>query len=452
MWKQKCLLASTFIILASSHTRAQVRPGDEICIMNDLTSCPVDDLITSVLDQSTIIYPGGNTRCAFDDFTHENVKFQTNATYFFQIFPAPTKAKLLLYFQGGGACIDNLTCAFGLQCMYPTFHPNAQPSSSGILNRTYEKNLFKEYNIVHIPYCTGDLHLGNHVERIPDNKLYTLLNRPECQGHNMTLHQVGYTNTKAVLDWAVRNYPNPDEIILSGSSAGSMGAQALSALVADLWHVKEKNIRYSVLGDSYVGVLPSNYNAGKLISYYGSCELDLKVTAKLWDQCDDNELTVAEMMSFMIEDVPAAQWLFLNSMYDQTQRYFYQLVAQGILGYPFPNLISGEDFYSNMTAIIDVYKNLSSEVSTFYVNSSQHVFLTADDYYNNATRSPGGVLLGDFLKEWLVTDSSLDATASTGSLPARNNAIEPEQSTAVSLKSALSLTAAVAVFVSTLFQ
>ena len=317
--------------------------------MSDSNSCNVDDLTISKLDKSVIIYPGGATRCAYDDFARPGVNFTTNATYFFQVFPAldQRKTKLLLYFQSGGACIDDLTCAFGLQCMYETFTPNAQPASTGILDRSDDANLFNDYNIVHLLYCTGDLHLGNHVTTIPDNPLYALLNKPECQGHNMTLHQVGYQNTKAVLDWAVENYPDPEEIIISGSSAGALAAQALSALVADMWQVEENEIRYSVLADSYVGVLPSHYSAGKLISYYGTCELDLRVTPKLWDQCDDdNELTVAEMMSFMIEDVPAAKWLFLNSMYDTIQRYFYEVVLEGIIGYPFINLISGEDFYA----------------------------------------------------------------------------------------------------------
>ncbi|CAI5743478.1 unnamed protein product [Peronospora destructor] len=447
MWK------FTFPVLLMAFAQAQLRKGDETCVMSDSNSCNVDNLTTSKLDSSTIIYPGGQTRCAYDDFFDSNVTFTTNSTYFFQVFPAPdqSKSKLMLYFQGGGACIDDLTCAFGLQCMYETFAPNAQPSSTGILNRSNDENLFNDYNIVHLPYCTGDLHVGNRVTTVPDSPLYALLKKPECQGHNMTLHQVGFRNTQAVLNWAVENYPNPTEIIISGSSAGALAAQALSALVADVWQVEKNEIRYSVLADSYVGVLPSHYSAGKLISYYGTCKLDLKVTPKLWEQCgDDNELTVAEMMSFMIKDVPAAQWLFLNGMYDKTQRYFYEVVLEGVLGYPFTNLISGEDFYSKMVAIIDEYKNHSDEVSTFYVNSTQHVFLTTNDYYHNATRSPGGMLLGDFLKKWLVTNSSLDAAAD-GLLSASGSVAGSEESTAVGLDSALLLTA-VAMFISMLFQ
>ena len=335
-------------LVVTSLTRAQVRHDDEICVMNASSSCAVDSLTPSALDRSIVIYPGGDTRCAFDDFSHPGVTFATNATYFFQVFPAPDqiKSKLMLYFQGGGACFDDVTCAFGLQCIQETFNPNAAPLSSGVLNRSDDQNLFNAYNIVHLPYCTGDLHIGHRVNTIADSPLYAVLNAPPCRHQNMTLHQVGYNNTKAVLEWTMANYPSPDEIVISGSSAGALGAQALSALVADMWQVEEKNIRFSVLADSYVGVLPRDYSAGKLISYYGSCELDLKMPAKLWDQCDDNELTVAEMMSFMIENLPMAQWLFVNSKYDVIQRTFYELVDQGILGYLFTDLISEKDFFA----------------------------------------------------------------------------------------------------------
>ncbi|KAE9246927.1 hypothetical protein PF002_g6506 [Phytophthora fragariae] len=100
--------------------------------------------------------------------------------------------------------------------------------------------------------------------------------------------------------WAVENVPNPD-IVISGSSAGALSAEALSALVADVREVEEKNILYTVLGDSNVDMLPSEYTASKLVSYYGTSNLNLNLTFKLWDQCDDNEVTVAELLSYMIE-------------------------------------------------------------------------------------------------------------------------------------------------------
>ncbi|TDH74168.1 hypothetical protein CCR75_001136 [Bremia lactucae] len=423
--------------LAASLAQAQTSQENETCIMSDSNLCPVDDLTPSALDSSILIYPGGATRCAFDDFSDPNVSYTTNSTYFFQVFPASSTTKLMLYFQGGGACVDELTCAFSLQCMFETFSANAKPLSHGVLNRSNEENSFNDYNIVHLPYCTGDLHIGNSVKSDRSSGLDALLNMPECLGRNMTLHQNGYNNTKAVLDWAVENYPDPDEIIITGYSAGALGAQMLSALVADTWQVNENDIRYSVLSDSYVGVLHKDEAGGKILSYYGSCDVDLKLTDSLQDQCEESSLSFIDIVTHMILYTPSAQWLFLQSMYDQVQRYFYQLVKDGILGYPFPDLISGEDFYTKVTAIMDEYKNISDNISTFEVNNSQHVFMTDNEYYDNVIRTPGGDSLGDYLEKWLVANSSVDDDASTS---ASSGGGDTNQSAAIHLQHALLLT------------
>lgn len=454
MWKPVAVGAALCVLAAVSGdvAMAQPRDGDEYCVVSDGSACALEDLTASTLDSSSLIYPGGNTRCAFDDFTNSSVDFSTNATYFFQVFPAPelAKKKLFLYFQGGGACIDDLTCDFALQCIVETFNPNAVPLSTGVLNRSDPQNMFNDWNIVHAPYCTGDLHVGNKTDVITESNLYSLLDKPECLGHNMTLHQVGYENTMAVLNWAYANFPEPEEIVIGGSSAGALGAQILSLLVANKWQIEEKNIRYGVLADSYVGVLPADYSAGELIQYYGTCDVDLDVSTAVETACDDGSLTVAELMSSMIEQIPTAEWLFIDSKADHTQRYFYALVDEGILGYPFNDLISGDVFFANMSTILDAYKAVSDKISTFFVEGEQHVFLTVADFYDNATSTTGAVL-GDYINEWLVTNSSLDGGSSStsgsvvagGSGSSGSNAA-PAVSASMLLQAALLVAAAVA--------
>jgi len=333
---------------------AQYRDGDTVCELNgDSSGCAFDALTPSELDGSTLIYPGGDTRCAFDDFSNDTVSYATNSTYFFQVFPNTDgdRSKLFLYFQGGGACIDDITCSFGLQCIVQTFTPSATAFSTGVANRTDPNNMFNDWNLVHIPYCTGDLHVGNHTEMIADDPLLSLLDSPDCLGHNMTIHQVGYTNTMAVLDWAYENFPSPSHIVLGGSSAGSLAAQLLSGLVAEKWQTEANGIPYSVLADSYVSVLPESHPAGATIQYYGSCEVDLNFPTTILDECESGNLTTVEMMTALIDEVPTAEWLFVDSEGDYTQRYYYALLDQGILAYPFDDdLMSEADFYSVRTS------------------------------------------------------------------------------------------------------
>ncbi|KAE9036483.1 hypothetical protein PR001_g8806 [Phytophthora rubi] len=110
-----------------------------------------------------------------------------------------------------------------------------------------------------------------------------------------TLHQVGYHKPKAVLDWDVENFPNP-EIVTGGSSTEALANQALSTLVADTREVEEKNLRYTALGDSNADVMSSEYTAA----------------SSSRTMFDDNEVTVADLLSYMIEAATSSRFAYLG--------------------------------------------------------------------------------------------------------------------------------------------
>ncbi len=62
------------------------------CTVDAQESCSISSLEK---DTSSIVQPGGTTRCIFS----------TSTVYGFQVIPGDSD-KLLLYFQGGGACWD----------------------------------------------------------------------------------------------------------------------------------------------------------------------------------------------------------------------------------------------------------------------------------------------------------------------------------------------------------
>lgn len=433
----KALFGATLGLAAVSLVSAgtDVREGDAICVVSDSNACGLSDIKASELDSSVLIFPGGDTRCAFDDWSSNETDFYSNSTYFFQVFPkAESSKKLFLWFQGGGACVNDDTCNFAIQCGFNTFYQNARPLSTGVLNRSDTNNMFNDYDIVHFPYCTGDLHVGSNINGSTESVLDQFLNADECLNQNMSIYMNGYNNTVAAMKWAYANYPNPEEIVIGGYSAGSLGAQILSAFAADLWKVNANNIKYSVLADSYVGVLPSSYTGGELIRYYGSCDMDLKGPAKFEENCESGALSVIELMTSMIEYVSDANWLFINSRGDKTQRYFYQLVAEGVWAYPFADLIPEDDYYSNVTAILDAYEKISTRVSTFIIAGTQHVFL--DGYfYDNYTALDNSSVLGPFINKWLVSTSALEATSTEGSSGATGSSTGKTTSAATKISS-----------------
>ena len=130
----------------------EVSLDNPTCTLSDTETC---DLSTFTKDSTSLIYPGGSTRCIFSDSTD----------YAIQIIPGATD-KLLFYFQAGGACWDRVTTT-----ILPLCTTDAAPYNLvGVFNRTNTKNLFKDYTVVIALYCSGDVFGGNVTQRYDDSQ------------------------------------------------------------------------------------------------------------------------------------------------------------------------------------------------------------------------------------------------------------------------------------------
>lgn len=151
--------------------------------------------------------------------------------------------KLMVYFQGGGACWDASTCQPS-----GTFDDSVEPNDisfyGGIFDFTDSDNPVVDYSIVVIPYCTGDVHTGA-VER-----------EFSVGGEEFTIAFNGFANTQAVLDWTYEQYDAPSELVITGSSAGAYGAIFNAPYVL----VHYPDARALVLGDAGVGVFPAEWD------------------------------------------------------------------------------------------------------------------------------------------------------------------------------------------------
>lgn len=58
---------------------------------------------------------------------------------------------------------------------------------------------------------------------------------------------------------------------------------------------------------------------------------------------------------------------------------------------------------------------MSDKVSLFYATGIQHVFLTVNDFYHNATNDTTGEYLGSVINRWLTANESIDGTTASGS-------------------------------------
>ena len=114
---------------------------NKCCILSSTEDC---DFSNFKAYETTLVLPGGKTSCLYGE--------PSSTPYAFQVIPGASNDKLLFYFQGGGACWDELSTNAGL-CT-----TDASPNSPiGVFDHSNPKNAFKDYTIVHALYCSGDV-------------------------------------------------------------------------------------------------------------------------------------------------------------------------------------------------------------------------------------------------------------------------------------------------------
>ena len=122
---------------------------------------------------------------------------------------------LLIYFEGGGACWDYLTCVVVDTATHGPVGAaewaTRQQALPAPFDRARASNPFRNATMVYIPYCTGDLHVGDNV--------------PIYQGlTSKTYHHKGRPDTLAFLSRVASTWKDPARVVVSGSSAGGFGA------------------------------------------------------------------------------------------------------------------------------------------------------------------------------------------------------------------------------------
>jgi len=122
--------------------------------------------------------------------------------------------KLLIYLEGGGACIDFVTCTpgIGVSKLELDFGTLSTIYRNGIFNFSNPMNPFQDWTVLFIPYSTGDIHTGNRVV-----KYYNLSNPAQ----NKTIYHVGYVNAIVAMRWIAQH--DFDKVVIAGSSAGGFG-------------------------------------------------------------------------------------------------------------------------------------------------------------------------------------------------------------------------------------
>jgi hypothetical protein len=154
--------------------------------------------------------------------------------YRFWYYDSPTSNDMVISYEGGGACWDYATCS-GQAGVLGAAHPNGIPTDyitqfepqyvspiingadPGIPGRPKNPIITNGWDMVYMPYCTGDVHVGNRVVTYTDP---TGVNPP------IVFRHVGYNNTIAALDFLHGRFPSINRLVVTGFSAGGVASAA----------------------------------------------------------------------------------------------------------------------------------------------------------------------------------------------------------------------------------
>jgi len=308
----------------------------------------------------TKIEPGGDTICS------------TGTPYWYWVHPG-TVNRLVVYFSGGGACWNDLTCSQPGTLYFDTADDSGDPEQDmqGIFDFENPDNPFKEWFFVFIPYCTADGHWGDNTQT------YTV---------DVTIHHKGFVNVSAVLDWIEDNFEKPEKIFVSGLSAGSTGSIMHAAHIHELY----PDVPLYQLGDSLAGVSTEDVVQSQVSNWNAAASVPDWIPAL---QIPYTELTMAKLYIALANYYPDDRWSQYNTAHDEMQDFSYAAMGGSM-----------DDWSGLMMASMQEIQDNAPNFHSYIAPGKIHCITQHDIFY---TREVEGVKFRDWV-EAMVNDEAWD--------------------------------------------
>ncbi|WKB52402.1 pectin acetylesterase-family hydrolase [Eleftheria terrae] len=156
--------------------------------------------------------------------------------YRFFVNRTPFSESTVVVLEGGGACWDQASClgqsklgATNPDGVGADYMSSINLAAFGLVTpftarlHPFDRIRTQGWNIVYLPYCTGDVHTGSAVQVYADSQPA----QPRVQYHR------GQANVAGAARWLREHLGRPDELLVTGFSAGGAGATGGYPLLRD---------------------------------------------------------------------------------------------------------------------------------------------------------------------------------------------------------------------------
>ncbi len=294
--------------------------------------------------------PGGETTCARGD------------AYSFFVRPG-TENRLVIEFEGGGACWSAASCDPASDMFEDIVETDIQSGSlTGIQDHDRADNPFKNWTHVLVPYCTGDLHMGNVVTSYGD----------------FEIQHKGAVNGGAVMDWVYANVPSPERVVVTGCSGGGYGTMGWSPHIMQHYDgvpvVQLADCAAGVAVDGFLAVINGVWNANLVLPSFIPALADANLIT----------LTLTDIYQANADYFPSQQFSQYNTQWDETQIEYYEDMGG-----------DGADWSGMMNESMTSLAAGAENFSYFVAAGGEHCIITRDEMY---TADTGGTAVLDWIE------------------------------------------------------
>jgi hypothetical protein len=283
--------------------------------------------------------------------------------------------KVMIFLQGGGACFDSLTC------LANPANASGQKAAvtTGVFDRTNAANPVKDWNLIFVPYCSGDTFMGTNDAGMID-------------GVATPQHFMGRKNMEKFLNRIVPTFPKATQVLLTGVSAGGFGAASNSYLVQRAFG----DVPVTMVDDSGPP-MSSKYIPSCLQSKWRTTwGLDGSILADCGAACPNKDDYTLDYTKFVLALGDKRPTKVLNGLLDSnndgviTAFYGYgQNNCMGSLATPVP----AAQYDAGLLDFRATVKMLSPNFGTYYPAGTTHTWLAGASLY---TEAEGGTKLIDW--------------------------------------------------------
>jgi hypothetical protein len=262
----------------------------------------------------------------------------------FAVNPQDT-SDLFIFFEGGGACWDYLTCFVVNSATHGPVGSAEWATRAASLpapfDRTRATNPFSNATMVYIPYCTGDLHAGDNVAQYSGDNV------------TRTYYHKGRSDTVAFLNRVTSTWRAPTRVVFSGSSAGGYGA----ALTYDLMRKTYPATRMYLIDDAGTLLEGDAVPAAERTAWFASWNLG-GVVDPLCPGCRDD---LSGFYTTLASRYPNDRMALLSSLQDDTISAYFMLAA--------------DQFQTDLLQMLGDRLTPTLNFRAFLISGSQHTLL-----------------------------------------------------------------------------